>query len=65
MAKRQQTFSWLFIAALAAVAVWVSKTLKGNPSAPFTGVTNQRGMYGYDQFGNPIDPTTGQPLGGL
>jgi hypothetical protein len=47
-------FSWLFIVALGAVSLWVISKLNGNNGQTFTGVTNQRGMFGYDQFGNPV-----------
>lgn len=54
-------FSWFFIAALAVVALWVYSTLTGKSSV-FTGLPSQRGLFGYDQFGNPLSPSSSGTL---
>jgi hypothetical protein len=54
MAK-EGTFSWLFIIALVFVSFWVISKLRGNNGQAFSGVSNQRGLFGTDQFGTMSD----------
>lgn len=54
-----KNFSWVFFVILGLAVVWIVSKLNPTGNATFTGITNQRGLFGTDQFGNPITPGSG------
>jgi hypothetical protein len=47
MASNKGEFSWVFIVAFAAFAIWAVAKLRGGDT-PFSGISNQRGLFGTD-----------------